>query len=271
MNGYREHRPSAALRSFVSCFWTRVTRGGSEIRVLPDGAIDILFDLAPESLRDRSWVVGTMTRPLLVTSPTSTTSDFIGVRFRPGAAHVVLSLPAHELTDRRIHLDGTCPWTSGWADRLGEVTDVGGRVRLLDRLLCSRIAGVPPPDPRVLTAVRGIAASRGRASVESMSRRLGLSRQQLTRLFDRHLGIGVKTFARVVRMQGLLRALPRDRPEPALERRPDWARLAIDFGFCDQAHMGAEFKALTGLTPRQFLCRTRSPESSQPAGQSISD
>ncbi len=250
MGGYREHRPSSALRPFVSCLWSRVTQAGDEVRVLPDGAVDIIFNLGAKSSRDAAFVVGTMTRPLVVTSPPSALSDFVAVRFRPGAAHAVLGLPAHELTDRREHLAGTCPWASGWADRLGEVRDVGGRVRLLDELLRSRVVDLPTPDPRVLDGIRRIAATRGNVSVESLSQWLGLSRQQLGRLFDRHVGVGVKLFARIARLQGLLRALPVR--GAADERRPDWAGLAVDFGFYDQAHLGAEFKALTGVTPRKF-------------------
>jgi AraC-like DNA-binding protein len=248
--GYREHRPSPALRAFVSCLWTRVSEEGNEVRVLPDGAVDIIFDLEAKASHDAAFVVGTMTRPLVVTAPPGALSDFVAVRFRPGVAHTVLGLPAHELTDRREHLAGTCRWASGWADRLGDVRDVDGRVRMLDELLRSRVANLPAPDPRVLDGINRIAASGGRVSVEALSRRLGLSRQQLGRLFDRHVGVGVKVFARIARLQSLLRALPRQ--GAGTERRPDWAGLAVDFGFFDQAHLGAEFKALTGVTPRQF-------------------
>jgi hypothetical protein len=36
----------------------------------------------------------------------------------------------------------------------------------------------------------------------------------------------------------------------AAERLTD---VALDARFCDQAHMNAEFRALGGLTPREFL------------------
>jgi AraC-like DNA-binding protein len=255
MTAYLEHRPSPALRPFVSCFWSRVTRGGRAIRVLPDGAVDILFDLAASSQGNGAFVVGTMTRALVVTSPLSATSDFLAVRLRPGAAHSVLGLPAHELTDRREHLDGTCPWATDWSARLGEIRDLAGRLQVLDRLLCSRVAGVSAPDSRVLEGIRSLTDSRGSASVDQVSRRLGISRQQLKRLFDRHVGVGVKVFARIARLQGLLRAIPVSNSAVSLARNPrspGWAGLAVDFGYYDQAHMGAEFKSLTGVTPQEL-------------------
>lgn len=38
--------------------------------------------------------------------------------------------------------------------------------------------------------------------------------------------------------------------------RPDWARLAADFGFADQPHLVREFKSFSGLTPAAYLQTT---------------
>ena len=66
MSAYREYPPSAVLREYVECYWTRT--GDIELpaahRVLPDGCIDIMFDFA--SNRDDAFVIGPMTRVLLV-------------------------------------------------------------------------------------------------------------------------------------------------------------------------------------------------------------
>jgi AraC-like DNA-binding protein len=62
--------------------------------------------------------------------------------------------------------------------------------------------------------------------------------------------VGVKFFARVVRVQSILRSLAHPH-RGAL--RPGWAEVALDYGFYDQAHFGLDFKALTGLTPQVYL------------------
>jgi AraC-like DNA-binding protein len=102
----------------------------------------------------------------------------------------------------------------------------------------------------VVEAVGRIESSQGRIAVEALSGEIGLSRQHLTRLFERHVGVGVKFFARVVRVQSILRRLAR-KDRDAL--RPGWAEVALDYGFFDQAHFGLDFKALTGLTPKAYL------------------
>jgi hypothetical protein len=80
---YREHQPSEALKPFVDCFWTRVGWPGLETRVLPDGAVDVIFDLAAPSPPIAAFVVGTMTAPMVIKP--SRTCDYVAVRFHPAA------------------------------------------------------------------------------------------------------------------------------------------------------------------------------------------
>jgi AraC-like DNA-binding protein len=250
---YREHEPPDALKPFVDCLWTRVGRPGVGTRVLPDGAVDIIFDLAAPSGSTAAFVVGTMTGPLVVKP--SRPCDFVAVRFHPGASQPLFGNSMHELSDRRVALSSI--WASQvaseWSERLREMETTPSRVRLLQKLLIGRILGSQPPEPRVQVAVRGITLSGGALSVERLSNSLGLTRQHLTRLFSFHIGVGVKVFCRIMRMRQVLSTLGRVSSESA---HLDWATLAADSGYFDQSHFVRDFRALTGLTPERFQrCR----------------
>ena len=101
---YQEFPPSPALAGHVRCYW----RGVSHLapgeapppqRVLPDGCTDIVLHLADDGRALRSVdVVGTMTRPLLLTLDTP--AEHLGIRFHPGCAAAFFGVPAGELTDR---------------------------------------------------------------------------------------------------------------------------------------------------------------------------
>lgn len=117
---YREHQPSEALKPFVDCFWARVGWPGLETRVLPDGAVDIIFDLAAPSPPMAALVVGTMTAPVVVEPPR--TCDYVAVRFHPGGAQPLFGSSMQELSDHREDLGSM--WSSQvaseWTERLKE-------------------------------------------------------------------------------------------------------------------------------------------------------
>ena len=87
-----------------------------------------------------------------------------------------------------------------------------------------------------------------------------MSERQLERSFAREVGCSPKQLARTMRFQNLVRHLD--------DGRTDWAGLAWECGFFDQAHLIREVRAFTGATPtrlrdeafdfaRQFLAPER--------------
>ena len=84
--------------------------------------------------------------------------------------------------------------------------------------------------------------------IEMIAGDMGLSRQHLTRLFQRHVGVGPKVFARVIRLQSLLDGIKRT-------ASPIWAAISLESGYYDQAHMVNECRDLTGLTPTELAER----------------
>jgi len=87
--------PPAPLAALVTCFW-EVTGGTRAQRVLPDGAMDLLFAAGDAG----ASVIGPMTRALVTADPASAWA--VGVRFRPGAAVVLLGVSARELRDDQV-------------------------------------------------------------------------------------------------------------------------------------------------------------------------
>jgi len=250
--GYVEHAASAALRPFVECFWTRepgrtdVPGALVERRVLPDGCIDIVLAFEPggSGAPDSIQAVGTMTRPLVFAGASD--ASFVGVRFRPARAAAFLRLPASELTDLSVPLDDL--WSDAAAVRETFVATRGGtaRVAALERVLLARMAhGTVAEHRDVDEAVRRITAAGGSLGITRLAPALGVTRQHLARRFADLVGVSPKVFARIVRMQRLIRtarAIP-------IGDDPNWAALAVASGYYDQAHLVDEFRELTGLTP----------------------
>jgi AraC-like DNA-binding protein len=237
---YREHAPSPALRRIVACYWTlRSAPGARSHRVLPDGCLDLLFDLA----RPSASVVGVMTRAIV--APAAPAS-FFGVRFQPGEAPSVLGLDGRETRDELFGIaDAWGPLGRELSDRVLSAPSSAARIREVEAALLAHGARARAPDPRVRSAVEMVRASRGAIEVASLARAVQLGERQLERAFDQHVGLGPKAFARVMRLQAVRAALARG--------VPSWAALAAELGFADQAHLAREVRALAGVTPGELV------------------
>lgn len=123
-------------------------------------------------------------------------------------------------------------------DPLGE--ERSPRVRLRDG----------PLPPGLLERVHPVAAilrSSGSRSIAEAADAAGVSRQHLARLFDVHVGLSPKRFARVTRFR---RAI-------VLGRSRRWPDVASTLGYADQSHLIAEFREFAGTTPVPFFLDER--------------
>lgn len=232
----------------MECFWTRgaVSVAESRHHVIPDGCVDLLFtydSLAECDVPASAMAVGTMTRPLSVGATEA--AAYVGVRFWPGRALPFLGVPASEITDRRVEIADL------WRPRdrsllTTKLTALGGWRAPFEDLLLARLARSEREDRTVDAAVRAILRAGGNLSIAALAPALGVTRQHLARAFARHVGVPPKVFARVARVRRVL-------AKARVASRVDWAALALDAGYCDQAHLAGEVREITGRTPTEWL------------------
>jgi AraC-like DNA-binding protein len=226
---YREYRSPAGLEPLVACLWENDAVRHRLQPVVPDGCVDLVW------MGDQGLVIaGADTGPRLA-GPVGAASA--GIRLRPGAAGVVLGLPASEVRDLQV------PAGLVWGrpgERLDEdlaAADPARRLALLTEAVLQRRAA---PDPLVAVAAQRLALPSAR--VGAVAADLGLSERQLNRRVLTAVGYGPKTLARVARLRRLI-SLSDD----------SLASRALGAGYASQAHMNAEVLRLTGTTPVRFL------------------
>lgn len=172
-------------------------------------------------------------------------ASIIGVHFRPGGAYPFVGMPADELAD--AHVDLETLWGRSAVElreRLGAAATPAQRFRLLEEALVARLSRALVPRGAVGVALEHL--GRHDAGVREVAGHVNLSHRRFIEVFRREVGMTPKLFARVRRFQ---RAM-------ALAQRaaaPDWARLALECGYCDQSHMIRDFLAFSGLSPAAYL------------------
>jgi AraC-like DNA-binding protein len=105
------------------------------------------------------------------------------------------------------------------------------RFAIVDRFLLARLAGAEVPPASLAWALSRLHATRGALEIGALTDELGCSRRYLIALFNDHVGLPPKLFARALRSEHAL--------ELADAGGIGWAEIAQRCGYYDQAHMMA--------------------------------
>jgi len=234
---------SRDLADLVDGFWAY--RGGRHpVRVLPDGCMDLLFDLSDSAGHAR--LVGTMTRAELV--PGALGQRYFGVRFRPAEAMRFLHGSADAFVDSDVALPELGRRFDSLSDAVLSARSDTERIRRVQNFLLDPRERVRATDRRVRAAVELLKSSTT-LSVVRVAQQVGVGGRQLERLFAEHVGVRPKLFARIARLQ---------RATALLGQAPQsLSALALGCGYADSAHFTREVRELSGVTPTQWLRERR--------------
>jgi len=208
---------------------------------LPDGRTLLIFRAHDADHGDLT-LTGPRTQANFKTS--SGTAAVI-VRFKPGWSRALFGVAASELTDRYVSLADA--WGRPVDALCGELLAARGATEVVNRLseaFARRAVSEPMSASLARRAVRLLDGDEAR--VDAVAARLGVTARHLRRAFVESIGVGPKEYARSVRLHRALRRA---------ETSSDWARIATDAGYYDQAHLISEFRDLVGLTPVAYANR----------------
>ncbi|RWQ69173.1 MAG: AraC family transcriptional regulator [Mesorhizobium sp.] len=172
----------------------------------------------------------------------------VQVNFTPLGARRFFGLPMSELTDRMVGLDDVLGLEGiALRERLGNARDWSARFAIVEAFVATRLTETRETQAEIVWAYDRIIVSGGRIRVSSLADGLGWSRKHLAGKFSNAIGVGPKTLSRIVRFN---RALGLSRQDQS-----DWADIAADCGYADQAHLVREFRNLAGETPTMLAAQ----------------
>jgi AraC-like DNA-binding protein len=231
-------------------FWCAEARAQPHRKelILPTGTVELVVSLRPDAapLSGGAIVCGPHSQSFR--KDTSQSEKVIGVHFKAGRAFPFLGAKADELHSSIALLESL--WgrdATRLRERLLEVPSSAARFAVIEQTLLKRLATAPKQHSAVGRAVRQFESSQGLA-ISVLARQIGLSSRRFAQLFSREVGMTPKRFCRVRRFQETLKHVE-------ASRIVDWAGLALQWGYFDQAHLANEFRALCSLSPTEYLQR----------------
>lgn len=234
-------KADGALQRFVLGYWQggRATEPGESFRILPDGSLDLVWEMGTDAAR--SIAFGTTTAPRQAALVAG--AVYFGLRFRPGAAHHFL-----DLRELSVLTDNDAPALlrrdRGLAFRLEQEREFDARADLVAEHLRRLAAEADAPD-LAESAAQAIAARRGQVRIEDLALSFGVTRRHLERQCRRDLGLSPKMLARITRFRHAAALLGSGQVRSG-------ADLAAACCCVDQAHLIREFQEFAGSTPKMF-------------------
>lgn len=173
----------------------------------------------------------------------------LGITFRAGAFYPFFRKPVFSITNQSIEARRVFDNADdAESDVLASIDD-HAMVQAASRFL---LAHLPPQDPHVETAwiaVNRIADDPSITKVSRLASCCGLHRRTLERLFTRYVGATAQTIIKRYRMYDVLERLN-------AAKSLDWAAMAQDMGYFDQAHFINDFKKSVGCSPAAYFRRS---------------
>ncbi len=260
---FQTHIPKSPLNQFVDCFiyHEAFDPPHSVDRFLPDGNVEIIIDLDDrpkfiydnESLREiqscrRVWASGVRTEPISIHSGKDSNGMFI-IAFKRGMAYPFFPFPMNEIS--RSVVDADLIWGNDFADLreriLANKADAK-KFQIVEGFLLKNYLSNLIFNPCVEYALNKMIDQPHQISLRALNDKIGYSQKHFIKLFKDQIGIAPKSYLKILRFQKAV-------SEIETTGEIDWALLAQNCGFYDQAHFINDFKAFSGFSPEEYAKR----------------
>lgn len=253
------YQPAPPLDQFIENFlyYKGYDPSHSIDRFLPDGNVYLLIDLTetPKFIYDNHslaeiqtcrnlWFSGIRNR--YITIPSGRDNEMLVINFHKGKAYPFVGMPMNELTDYVV--DGEMVMPKEILDLRALLLDlltVQQKFLFVEQYLLQTFQPKLQVNPFVDFAVNCIVQSPHQLSLKYLSDKVGFSQKHFIKIFKEHVGVTPKAFVKIMRFQKAIQ-------EIEATNSANWARIAYESGYYDQAHFINDFKDFSGFTPNQF-------------------
>lgn len=234
------------LRQGISHFYTLSLKEDTNIRVVPDGCIDLIFEYDGERMsafaagsaltwQERLW---------------EGRKEYFGVRFMPGFHPAGITVVLKDLIDHKLPLEDV--WMekeSKLLQRISEQQDFYQRIRIFLEEYTKLENKREKPFGKIellMTVKHMVYDSDGLIKVSEMAEKTGYTERYINKVFIEQMGFSPKMFCKIIQFQRSLEFLNYGAPDKMTE-------AAVYLGFYDQAQFIKNFRTYAGITPKQYL------------------
>jgi len=256
---YDISKPSMFLSQYVKQYWSLENCMPAEKehihRIVPNGLFEMIFYFGnrPETtdpnkpINDNIILTGQLKNyhDLKVTGNLS----LFAIYFLPHGLSMFLDLPIKEIFNYSIPLRLLIKdKVNQLEDDLSLAKTFEQRIEIAGNFLITQIRKNEKKYKydRIRSVINHINREKGIINIKELASKTFLSRKQFERTFSDFIGTSPKQFLKIVRFQNAIY-------EKSINAELNLTEIAHKCGYFDQSHMVSDFKALSGITPKNYF------------------
>lgn len=233
------------LKNGISHFYMFQTHETKDVRVVPDGCIDMFFEYTKEQMH--GFVCGTPKQYCVETFPRF--HDVFGVRFMPGIQPEFLNVTMKDLFGKTIPVDHVLKGSREWLKLLAGEKDFQKRIDIfIEAYISAEKQKVKPFGKKemILSVKKMVYDSDGKIKIHELQEKTGYSERYINKVFIEEMGFSPKTFCKIIQFQRALEYLNYGAPGKM-------TNAAVLLGYYDQSQFIKDFTKYAGMTPKKYL------------------
>lgn len=213
------------------------------LTLIPDAAGCLVIQVMEREIKSTYW--GPTTKTVEVKGNDDEVLFYFFVEFLPTGAYTLLGLPQIELTDKTYLLEDV----SGSLERVLTEFLQGAKnqselIEKVNRHFLDRLQQKKDTE-FIRNLNKHMALYEGKLRTKDLEELSNYSARHLNRLFYQNIGMNMKTYNRLLRINLALKMIG--------EKRGNLTQLAMELGYYDQSHFIKDFSEICGVSPTEYI------------------
>ncbi|WP_343078686.1 AraC family transcriptional regulator [Clostridioides difficile] len=236
--------PCIQLRNWISNFtisFPNQTIISDNYTIIPHGSVTLVFFYDATGLH--SLLFGPTTKPKTVGNIANRCDIILIIEFQPAGFFPLIGIQQSELIDKVVPFSIINTSLDLEIKKIfNESLSIDKLILKLEELLISNIK--IEYSYEFILAIQLIIQNSGNISSQEISKKVFYSSRHLNRLFNQYLGLSMKSFSRLVRINKSIKLLNNN--------KTSLMSIYNELGFYDIPHFIKDFKIVCGITPQKY-------------------
>ena len=217
-----------------------------DLVIIPDGSGCMIYRFDSAGIYEICW--GPTSKPVKVTRNNSTDNvRMFFIEFLPGGLYALTGIHQKEIRDLQCSIyDIDENLSMLLSNAIKSSKSIDELILKVDIILIQAIENYNRTEPSVTSVIDKIMFLGGAVSIKSLAESEYISERHLNRLFEKNIGLNVKLFERLTRINKAVKIYRNNVKQNSTD-------IAQQSGFFDQSHFIHDFNELCGTTPNNFL------------------